>query len=376
MYDIILSFITAFLLTYFAIPSIINIAKVKKLMDMPGERRSHEKATPSLGGIGIFAGFIFSVILWTPFNVFGDLQYVLCSLVIIFLIGAKDDILPMSPYKKMAGEFFAIVILVFKANVKITSLYGIFGIYELPPVVAVLFSIFSILVIINAFNLIDGINGLCGSIGALITISLGSWFFLVDRIELSLLAFGLAGAIFAFLKYNYTPAKIFMGDTGSLIIGIICAVLTIKFIEFHREAPESIYAFKSAPAVAIGILLFPLYDTLRVFILRISKKKSPFYPDRQHIHHMLIDLGFTHMQATATLVGVSAFFFYFVYKFQDVGSFNLILLLLTLAFTGSFILRFLLHQNNKKSPGRHVRMNQNLTIHKNNNIQSSGKVEA
>jgi UDP-GlcNAc:undecaprenyl-phosphate GlcNAc-1-phosphate transferase len=105
MYDIILSFLTAFLLTYFAIPSIINIALVKKLVDMPDERRSHEKATPSLGGIGIFAGFIFSVILWTPFIVFGDLQYVLCALVIIFLIGAKDDILPMSPFKKLPEKF-------------------------------------------------------------------------------------------------------------------------------------------------------------------------------------------------------------------------------------------------------------------------------
>ena len=262
MYDIILSFVTAFLLTFFAIPSIINIAKVKKLVDVPDERRSHQEATPSLGGIGIFAGLIFSVIMWTPFNVFGDLQYVLCSLIIIFLIGAKDDILPMSPSKKIIGEVFAASILVFKANVKVTSLYGIFNVYELNPFFAAIFSIFIILVIINSFNLIDGIDGLSGSIGTLIAVTLGTWFFLVDRIELSLLAFAMAGALIAFLKYNFTPAKIFMGDTGALIVGLISAVLVIKFIEFHREAPESIYAFSAAPAVAIGILLFPLYDTL------------------------------------------------------------------------------------------------------------------
>lgn len=350
MYDIILCFITSFLLTYYAIPSIIHIAKVKKLVDMPDERRSHEEATPSLGGIGIFAGLIFSIIMWTPFNVFGDLQYVLCSLIIIFLIGAKDDILPMSPSKKIVGEIFAASILVFKANVKITSLYGIFNIYELHPLFAAIFSIFIILVIINAFNLIDGINGLSGSIGTLIAISLGTWFFLVNRIELSLVAFAMAGALIAFLKFNFTPARIFMGDTGALIVGLISAVLVVKFIEFHREAPESIYAFNAAPAVAIGILLFPLYDTLRVFILRILKGKSPFNPDRQHIHHMLIDLGLSHMQATGVLVAISAGFLLLVFLCQSMGSLNLILIQLSIAALGSFLLRYLLNQRLKGKP--------------------------
>ena len=158
MYDIILSFITAFLLVYLAIPSIINIAKVKHLYDVPDHRKSHDEVVPTLGGVAIFAGVIFSIILWTPFEVFGDLQYILCSFIIIFLIGAKDDILPMSPYRKMMGQIFACFILVFKAQVRLTSLYGIFGVYEMPEIASILLSMFTILVIINAFNLIDGIN--------------------------------------------------------------------------------------------------------------------------------------------------------------------------------------------------------------------------
>lgn len=350
MYDIILSFITAFLLTYYAIPSIINIAIKKRLVDIPDDRRSHDTPTPSLGGIGIFAGIIFSVIMWTPFAVFGDLQYLLCSMVIIFLIGAKDDIMPMSPTKKLIGELFAASILVFKSNVVITSLYGIFGIYELHPVIAAIFSIFTIMVIINSFNLIDGINGLSASIGTLIALTLGSWFFLVDRIELSLVAFAMAGSLIAFLKYNVTPAKIFMGDTGALIIGLISATLVIKFIEFHREAPESIYAFQSAPAVAIGILMYPLFDTLRVFIIRILNRKSPFYPDRNHIHHMLIDLGLTHMQATTVLVSFSIFYLFLVYNFQHIGSLNLIIVQLVIAILFSSGLRYLLYLQKKKAP--------------------------
>ncbi|MGB4958327.1 MAG: MraY family glycosyltransferase, partial [Saprospiraceae bacterium] len=169
MYDIILAFITSFALTYLAIPSIINLAIKKNLMDEPDERRSHHVSTPSLGGIGIFAGTLFSIIMWTPFYFFGELQYILCAFIIIFLIGAKDDIDPISPSKKFLGQLFAAGILVFRAKIRLTSLYGFFGIYEIPEFASILLSVFTIIVIINAFNLIDGINGLSGSLGLLIT---------------------------------------------------------------------------------------------------------------------------------------------------------------------------------------------------------------
>ena len=332
MYDIILAFITAFTLTYFAIPSIINISTVKRLTDEPGERRSHTVSTPSLGGVGIFAGMIFSIVLWTPFMHFGDLQYILCAFIIIFLIGVKDDILPMSPRNKMIGEVLAASILVFKSHVKLTSFYGLFGIQELPEFVSVPLSIFTIIVIINAFNLIDGINGLSGSIGVLISFTLGVWFFSTDHYEFAVTAFSLAGALIAFLKYNYTPAKIFMGDTGSLLVGLVCSILTIKFIEFHRLLPvTSPFYLKSVPAVAIGILILPLFDTLRVFTTRVFQGKSPFYPDRSHIHHLLIDSGLTHMQATYLLVVVNILFIIMVFSLQSIGTLPLLILTLGLA---------------------------------------------
>ncbi len=333
MYDIILAFITAFTLTYFAIPSIIHIAKIKHLVDEPGERRSHKVATPSLGGIGIFAGVIFSIMLWTPFTVFSELQYILCAFIIIFFIGAKDDIDPISPYKKMVGQIAAAFILVYKANVELTSLHGVFGIYDIPEFISIPLSVFTILVIINAFNLIDGINGLSGSIAILISFTLGVWFFLVDRIDLAIVSFSLIGATLAFLKYNVTPAKIFMGDTGALLLGLICAILAISFIEYNKEVllNNNPYAIASVPAVTIGILILPLFDTLRVFTTRVLNGKSPFYPDRTHIHHLLIDTGLTHMQATAILVIVNAIFIVLVYLLQNMGTLNLLILLLVLA---------------------------------------------
>jgi UDP-N-acetylmuramyl pentapeptide phosphotransferase/UDP-N-acetylglucosamine-1-phosphate transferase len=347
MYDIILSFITAFTLTFLAIPPIIRIARIKNLCDEPGERRAHTTSTPSLGGIAIFAGLIFSIVLWTPFQVFGDLQYILCSFIIIFLIGAKDDIDPVTPYKKLLAQIFAAFILVFKANVRLSSLFGIFGIYEIPEMASYALSMFTILVIINAFNLIDGINGLSGSIGVLISITLGSWFFLIDHVELSIVAFALAGSIIAFLKYNFTPAQIFMGDTGSLLVGLVCSILTLKFIELHNTIPDSEFAFQAVPAVAIGILILPLFDTLRVFIMRIAKGKSPLHPDRNHIHHLLLDSGLSHMQATGVLVMVNLLFIFMVVKLQGIGTLNLLIVILAIAIILSTLLYFIA-QNRKK----------------------------
>ncbi len=350
MYDIILSFITAFLLVYLAIPSIINIARVKHLYDVPDERKSHVEVVPTLGGVAIFAGVIFSIILWTPFDVFGDLQYILCSFIILFLIGAKDDILPMSPYRKMLGQIFACFILVFKAQVRLTSLYGIFGVYAIPEIPSILLSMFTILVIINAFNLIDGINGLTGSLATLISVTLGTWFFLVDRTDLAIIAFSLAGATIAFLRYNITPARIFMGDTGSMLIGVISAILVIEFIEVHTQIQGSPYAFRAVPAVAVGILILPLFDTLRVFVLRIFRKKSPLHPDRSHIHHLLLDTGLTHMQATMVLILVNLAFIFFVVYFQSLGNLRLLILILLMATVLSAIPHYILRGKKQVNP--------------------------
>lgn len=327
MFVIIASFVTAFTLTYFTIPSIINIAKEKHLFDEPGERSSHTVKTPSLGGIAIFAGAIFSIVLWTPFQEFGNLQYILCSFIIIFLIGAKDDISPVSPSKKIIGQILAASILVFKSDIELTGLYGFLGIeQELGRVTYILLSIFTMLVIINAFNLIDGINGLAGSIGALIAGVLGSWFYMVGHIELAIVAFTITGSVLAFLRYNFTPARIFMGDTGSLLVGIVSSILIIKFIDSNYHLPEGhMYKFNAVPAVAVGIMILPLFDTIRVFVTRMIRGVSPFKPDRRHIHHLLIDYGLTHMQATAALVLVNVIFITLVFSSHELMDMHLLL---------------------------------------------------
>jgi UDP-GlcNAc:undecaprenyl-phosphate/decaprenyl-phosphate GlcNAc-1-phosphate transferase len=333
MYDILLSFITAFITSYYIIPSVINVSKVKHLFDEPGERRSHTESTPSLGGVAIFAGIIFSVIFWTPNTYFGDLQYMLCAFVVIFLIGVKDDIVPMAPKKKLVGQLIAAGILVFKAGLRIDSLHGFFGINTIPNWISILLTIFTIIVIINSFNLIDGINGLSGSISTIICLALGIWFFLVDRNGLSILAFAVSGAVVAFLCYNFTPAKIFMGDTGALLLGLVCSILIIKFMSVNAEITliKHPFAFKDAPVVAIGILILPLFDTARVFTIRVIRGRSPFSPDRLHIHHLLVDYGLSHMQATGVLATATIVFMVLVFLLQGIGNLQLLVVVLGLA---------------------------------------------
>ena len=368
MYEVLLSFITAFIPSYFIIPSVINVAHEKHLCDEPGERRSHVQSTPSLGGVAIFAGLMFSMIFWMPFDVFGQLQYTLCAFIVIFLIGVKDDIMPISPYKKLLGELMAAGIIVLKSGVKITSLHGLFGIDIIYDWFSIILSIFTIIVIINSFNLIDGINGLSGSITTLITLSFGTWFFYVGNnpttppaiantsIGLSIMAFSLAGSIVAFLKYNFTPAKIFMGDTGALLLGLISSILGIKFIEINQSLVGiNPLAIDASPAVAIGILILPLFDTARVFTIRILRGRSPFSPDRLHIHHLLVDFGFSHMQGTGILVLVTLFFIAFVLIFQSIGTFKLLFLVIALATFLSYFLQRIVEK-------RKARMSEKSTL--------------
>ena len=355
MYDIIPSFITAFLITFFAIPSIIKIAIEKNLCDEPGERRSHSHSIPTLGGIGIFAGLIFSITFWIPFNSCSNpdyeyVKYILCAYIIIFLIGAKDDIIPLPPIKKFVGQLLAAFILVYKARISLSSLYGIFGIDDIQPWVSIPLTVLTIIVIINAFNLIDGINGLAGTIGVITCSVFGLWFYLFGRLDLAIISAATNGALIAFLCYNMSnPARIFMGDTGSLLVGLTASILAISFIE-NNKVWHSAWSIQSVPAVAIGILIIPLFDTLRVFVIRVLRKKSPFHPDRTHVHHLLLDTGLTHLQSTAILALVNLAFIFMSYFLMKIGTLNLLVLNFSLAASLTGFLFYLVHlKKNKKS---------------------------
>jgi UDP-N-acetylmuramyl pentapeptide phosphotransferase/UDP-N-acetylglucosamine-1-phosphate transferase len=304
MFDVLLSVAISFTITFLAIPAVINVAEMKKLFDMPDARKVHHSPITPLGGLGIFAGFIFGSLLTVQFSQNSELQYFIAAAFVIFFLGLKDDILVISPIKKFIGQVLAAFIIIYYGNIQIRSMNGFLGIYQLPEMFSLLLTYFAVIVVINSFNLIDGVDGLAGSLGLLSTVIFGVYFLNVGMLPYSVIAFSLAGSLLAFLIFNFQPAKIFMGDTGSLLVGTINAILVVKFINVANSSNIS-FPINASPAVGFTILMIPLLDTLRVFGIRILHRRSPFSPDRNHIHHLLLDRGFSHRAITLSLVAVN-----------------------------------------------------------------------
>lgn len=337
MLNITFACITAFIITFMAIPSIIRVSVIKNLFDEPTERKAHTSSIPTLGGLAIFAGVVFSYTFWTNGLESAYTQYIIAAIVVMFFIGIKDDIVELTAHKKLYGQLFAALIIVFFADIRITSLYGILGIYEIPYSLSVLVTIFTILTIINAYNLIDGIDGLAGGIGAIASFTFGLWFYNYNEIGLCVLAFTLFSSLLAFLVYNFSPANIFMGDTGSLIVGLILAILCINFVEMSFLSLPYAFPFRSSPAMAIAILIIPLADTMRIFVIRLMNGKSPFQADRNHIHHQLLDLGLTHREAALTLYLVNIGFILTALVLRNISSLLLLNILVAMGVVFSIV---------------------------------------
>ncbi len=292
----------SFFIVLFATPSFIKVAQIKNLFDEPGdERKLHKTRIPSMGGIMIFAGTLFAFFICFPSPNIGYIKFLVPSILVLFFIGIKDDIIGTAPVKKLIGHLLVAFIMVLMAEIKITSLYGIFEIRELPDWASISLSIFTYVVIINAFNLIDGVDGLAGGVACIAAIAFGIWFLLLESMVDAIIAFSLAGALLGFLRYNFHPANIFMGDSGSLTVGLIICVLAIRVIEYRPEfTPESL-KWISKPIFAMAVLSYPLLDTFRIFVYRMIKGTSPFQADNNHIHHRLIKLGLNHAQTVGLI---------------------------------------------------------------------------
>lgn len=346
MLTLVLSLLMSFALVYAILPSVIRIALNKGLVANPIARSSHEEATPCIGGVPIFIGIMFTTLLLTPYGQWHQLQFILSAIVIVFLVGIKDDIENLSALYKMVGILVSITILITRGEVQLDQMYGLFAwgsAHSFPRWLSFLVSGFTLLVITNAFNLIDGINGLSATVGSIASLCFGVWFFMVDELYLGVLSMTTAGSLVAFLRFNVTPAKTFMGDTGALVVGLLLGVMAIKFIDLCATATiPSKYRFAEPIAVVVSILIIPLFDTIRVFVTRALRGVSPLQPDRRHIHHLLIDSGYSHMEATTVLGIANLLFISLAFSLDGVlGLHALLALMIGIA----MLLTFVLHRN-------------------------------
>lgn len=339
-----LGFIISFMITFFAIPTIIKISRRKNLMDEPGIRSSHIRKIPNLGGIAIFYSIAICASIFA-YQLFDLYKFLFASLVILLYIGVMDDIVVMRAYKKLMAQVVVATLIVIGSDVRIRNIFGLFGVYELNYFFSVLFSIFTFIILINAFNLIDGIDGLAGSYSLIASVVYGVTYYRLGGYNYPLVIFSaiIAGSVLAFLYYNLSPhrnRKIFMGDTGSMILGFLLAFTSMCFIDlFIEEGRQGVpmYHLKSAPVVAVAILILPIVDTLNVIAIRLKNKKSPFDADRNHIHHKVIDLGLTHRRASLYIILYYIFIIVVAYLLRHLEINLLLVILLLLGFFGAYL---------------------------------------
>jgi UDP-GlcNAc:undecaprenyl-phosphate GlcNAc-1-phosphate transferase len=359
----ILAVINSFLLVYFIIPKISWVITNRKLHDTPDERSSHNTAIPTMAGISFFITLIMTLFFIKNFDTEQVSLNIIAAITILFIIGLKDDLVLATPRAKLLMEISAVLFMLFSSAMQVTTFHGFLGMTAVPLVLTYLAIILMMLTIINAYNLIDGIDGLASVVAIIIFSIYALIFFATDLHFYFLLCLSLIGILLAYLNYNFSSTKkIFMGDTGSLIIGFCIGLCTLKFLAMDA-ALFSLFSFKAEnKLIAIAAILWiPLFDLFRVIGVRLINKKSPFHPDRNHLHHILIDTGLSHFQATM-LLGLSNYLLVIVIIWLSSlwNSFIMMAVLMVL-FTTGVIIFYILKKNialkNKKINSIKINLN-------------------
>lgn len=298
------------------LPRIIYIAKKKRIFDLPDQRKKHNAPIPRLGGIsftpvillvGLFSIFIrFKYQIWTEHEMelrVPEVILLICGLLIIYLLGAKDDLVGVSFQKKFIIQFIASLFIV-GSGVFINDFYGLFGVHQIPDWFGIPLSIGLIMFTTNAINLIDGADGLASGISAVALVAFGIMFSIYGMWTYTAIAFIVIGILIPFFYYNFfhPTRKIFMGDTGSLTLGYLLAFMVMRLAKhppFVDIVPSGLLL------LILSALFIPLFDAVKVMVVRISMGKGPFSPDRNHIHHKLIDLGLSKRKAVFAIVSSS-----------------------------------------------------------------------
>ncbi|MHC1698720.1 MAG: glycosyltransferase family 4 protein [Geobacteraceae bacterium] len=328
-------FIIALFTAMIMIPYLQRWAIDTGAVDLPDERKVHKRATPRIGGVAICMAWLFSLLVYV--DMAREVRGILAGSLIIFFTGFIDDLYGLSPKKKFIGQIIACSVTISVGHITIHSLGDLIGIGPLlvPDLLTVPFTILAVVGIVNAFNLMDGLDGLAGGISTIALTALLILGYLSGNHLLISLCAALLGGVLGFLKYNIYPARIFMGDTGSLLVGFVIAFLAVLL----TQSPGA----EIQPLIPVLILGLPIADTIRVMGNRMLKKKSPFSADKTHVHHQILDLGLDHRRTVVSIYGISLLLAGFAIICRD-WSGPALLLTFAAAVIGFYTLIFLLRR--------------------------------
>lgn len=329
-------FMTSLFASLIMVPFLYRWGMEQKMVDIPDERKIHRKAVPRLGGISICMAFLFSLLVFVDLT--REMRGILAGMLIIFVTGMVDDLYGLSPLRKFFGEVCAVLTTMVVSHIYIRTLGDLFGTGEiiLPLWLALPFTLVAIIGVINAFNLIDGLDGLAGGVSVITLAAFGMLAFHTDNIDVLLFCGALLGGVLGFLKYNFFPARIFMGDAGSLVVGFIVGFLALGLTQ---RAGSNIQ-----PVVPLLVIGLPVADTVWLMVRRIKDGQSPFNADRTHVHHKILDLGFEHRYTVILIYGISLFWAAIAVFFHNEPAAHLLVFYLLLSILFYLSLRFLQHR--------------------------------
>ncbi len=320
------------------IPFIIKFAKKRNLMDSPNSRKVHKELIPALGGVAIWFSFLLSLIqIHEPYSL--EILILAFCVSLIVCLGIIDDIKPQKALLKLLIQLIAAFLLVYFTEIKLSCLFGSFGINYLPIWLSIPLSVLIITTLVNAVNLIDGVNGLAASLGIFYFIFFGVYFHNNNQFHYVYICIGLISSLLAFLRYNLFKPSIFLGDTGSTLIGFVSAICLLKFFNQSLDSSSQI-EFKAPYGLMLALFVIPIFDTFRVAFLRILKMRSPFSPDKSHIHHLFLRLNYKHYQITFLLIFINILIFLIAFYSQSLGDTLITIILLCLFFLGFILLDF------------------------------------
>lgn len=289
-------------------PHILKVAKTKNIVDNPDARKLQRVPVPVLGGLTVVFGVLAGVMGFNLFGDFYDLFPVLASIIIILIIGFIDDTISLSPRVRFAVEIILALYLIYTTECQLNDFHGLWGIHTIPNYISIPLTVFACVGIINAINLIDGVDGYSSGYSIVSCILFAVMFYNLGNIRMAALAVVVMASLSPFFLHNVfgKHSKMFIGDAGTLSLGIIFSVFVTTLISTEPSEVETKSNLGLIP-FTLAILCVPIFDTLRVMSVRILRRKSPFSPDKTHLHHLFIELGYSHIGTTMSIIGINLF---------------------------------------------------------------------
>lgn len=342
-----LTFLTSFIITLLIIPRIIGLVNYKELMDNPNDRSVHKAKTPTLGGVAFFVSIIIGLFLIQKFDIAYSSIGVIAGLTLLFILGLKDDLMVLSAKTKFFGQIVAITFILLNPEFQHLGFHGFFDIGFLNFWTSVLVGYFVIISIVNGYNLIDGIDGLASMVGIVVFAVFSFLFYRTNSHYFFLLSVIGIGFLVAFLRFNLSnDKKIFMGDTGSMIVGFLMGVLMLRLLNLEDANLQLLNLDpKNILPLSVAILVVPFLDVIRVFTIRLMNNRKPFSPDRNHIHHVLLGLGWSHIKTSLIISAVNLLLIVVIYVLNFYVSHLWLTFILITIITGFILLLFKLNTN-------------------------------